>query len=275
VTAPDLRVAARADVAVWERGLDGAPSVLLLHGYPDNAPSLLPLAEHLAAGGLRALTVALPGFAPSAPVDGHDADALCADLVAVLDALAVERAHVVGHDWGAAFAYHLGCHHAERVGDVVAIAVPHPAGFAARRATLREQRTATYAAMLADPEHGPSLARDRAWVTSLASLWSPALYRADWPQVLDTVCAAPTADQAHGYYRDDRAGLGRPTGTVSRPTTVIHGAQDGCISPGVFLGLEHHFSAGVTTHLLADVGHWPHLEAPDAVHGIVAAALCA
>jgi pimeloyl-ACP methyl ester carboxylesterase len=28
-------------------------------------------------------------------------------------------------------------------------------------------------------------------------------------------------------------------------------------------------------YYLADVGHWPHLEAPDAVHGIVAAALCA
>jgi pimeloyl-ACP methyl ester carboxylesterase len=60
---------------------------------------------------------------------------------------------------------------------------------------------------------------------------------------------------------------------VTRPTTVIHGAQDACISPGVFVGLEHHFAAGVRTHLLADVGHWPHLEAPATVHALVAGAL--
>jgi pimeloyl-ACP methyl ester carboxylesterase len=267
---PDVTVNARGPVAVWRRRASG-PAVLLLHGYPDNAASMLPLAEHLCAQGLDTLTVALPGFSPSGPVDGHGGDELCADLLAVLDAFDIDRAHVVGHDWGAALAYHLGCYYPERVARVVALSVPHPAGFAARRATLREQRTATYARLLADPLRGPTLARDRAWVTSLAATWSPGLYRADWPAVLDTVCTAPTADQVHRYYRDDMSG--RDTGVVVSPATVIHGAQDGCISPAVFLGLEDRFAAGVTTHLLPDVGHWPHLESPAVVNRLVTEAL--
>jgi pimeloyl-ACP methyl ester carboxylesterase len=60
---------------------------------------------------------------------------------------------------------------------------------------------------------------------------------------------------------------------VVSPATVIHGAQDGCISPAVFLGLEDMFAGGVTTHLLAEVGHWPHLEAPAIVGRLVADAL--
>jgi pimeloyl-ACP methyl ester carboxylesterase len=270
----DVTVRARGTVAVWRRRA-GGPAVLLLHGYPDHARSMLPLAEHLCAQGLDTLTVALPGFSPSGPVDGHGADELCADLLAVLDALDVERTHVVGHDWGAALAYHLGSHHAERIPRVVAMSVPHPAGFPVRRATLREQRTATYAMLLADPLRGPRLARDPAWVTSLAATWSPGLYRTDWPAVLDTVCTAPTADQVHGYYRDDMNGRGKPTGVVTSPATVIHGAQDACISPAVFVGLEDRFAGGVTTHLLPGTGHWPHLESPAVVHRLVAEALSA
>jgi pimeloyl-ACP methyl ester carboxylesterase len=272
--APDVTVCARGPVSVWRRR-GTAAAVLLLHGYPDHAPSMLPLAEHLCAQGFDTLTVALPGFSPSGPVDGHGADELCADLLTVLDALDVERGHVVGHDWGAALAYHLGCHHAERVQRVVTMSVPHPAGFPVRRATLREQHTATYARLLADPACGPQLARDRAWVTSLAAIWSPGLYRADWPTVLDTVCTSPTADQVHRYYRDDMAGRGNATGVVVSPATVIHGAQDGCISPAVFLGLDDYFAGGVTTHLLAKAGHWPHLESPAVVYRLVADALSA
>ena len=272
VARPDLMVAARAPLAVWQRG-GGDEAVLLVHGYPDHASSMLPLAEHLAAHGLLALTVALPGFAPSAPVDDCGADEICADLLAVLDALGIERSHVIGHDWGAAFAYHLACHDAARIDRVVAISVPHPHGFATRRATLREQRTLTYALLLADPIRGPAIARSRAWVTSLASAWSPGLYRPDWPLVLDTVCDPEGAEQTHRYYRDDLASRGRPTGLIRRATTVIHGAQDGCISPAVFHGLEHLFAAGLTAHLLPDVGHWPHLERADVVHAIVLDAL--
>jgi pimeloyl-ACP methyl ester carboxylesterase len=269
---PDVMVMGRAPIAVWQRGRGDEP-VLLVHGYPDHATSMLPLAERLAAHGLRALTVALPGFAPSAPVEGCGADEICADLLAVLDELRIERSHIIGHDWGAAFAYHLACHHAERIDRVVALSVPHPDGFATRRATLREQRTLTYALLLADPVLGPAIARDRRWVTSLACAWSAGLYRSDWPLVLDAVCSPEGAQQAHRYYRDDLAARGRSTGIVQRATTVIHGGQDGCISPAVFHGLEHLFAAGLTEHLLADVGHWPHLERPDAVHAIVLDAL--
>lgn len=49
-----------------------------------------------------------------------------ADAVAVLDALEVRSAHVVGHDWGAAVAWQLAARHPERVRTLTAVSVPHP-----------------------------------------------------------------------------------------------------------------------------------------------------
>ena len=42
------------------------------------------------------------------------------------------------------------------------------------------------------------------------------------------------------------------------------GADDGCIGPALFAGLDRHFARPLTTIELAGIGHWPHLEAPAA-----------
>ena len=62
-----------------------------------------------------------------------------ADLLAVLDALGVERAQVVGHDWGAAVAWALAAFVPERVERLVVLSVGHPQAFAEPTIEQREK----------------------------------------------------------------------------------------------------------------------------------------
>lgn len=249
--------------------------MLVLHGFPDHAVGMLPLADALADAGLRALVPALPGYHPSAPAPGGDysVDAVATDLVALLDALDLERAAVVGHDWGGLVAYHLGAAYPDRVTLIVAMSVPHPSGFRLRRRILREQQSAAYAWILAYASDRAEIAADPSWLTQLAHDWSPALRRDDWPEILSVLTRPDVAEAVCGWYRCDLEGVGSPTGDVLVPATVIHGAQDGCIGPALYPGTEARFRAGHARHLLPAVGHWPHLEAPEETAALVLAGL--
>jgi soluble epoxide hydrolase/lipid-phosphate phosphatase len=50
-----------------------------------------------------------------ASAESYSSKHLCADLAALLDYVGVQRAVVVGHDWGAAIVWRFGMYHPERV----------------------------------------------------------------------------------------------------------------------------------------------------------------
>jgi pimeloyl-ACP methyl ester carboxylesterase len=255
-------VRARNDIAVWEVG-EGDP-VLVLHGFPDTPVGLTPLVERLTAAGFRCLIPALPGYLPSGPVDDYHSARVADDMVAVLDAYGLERVPVVGHDWGGCVALDLGADHADRISRVVSLAIPHPAGFAARRRDLQEQKTAAYAWILAYSGGAAQLAADPVWLDQIHEEWSPGLRRAEWPAVKQVLAAPGVGEAVHGWYRDDFEAA-TSTGDVLVPTLMLHGADDGCIRPACFRGFEDRFPAGLELEEIAGVGHWLHCEAPDHV----------
>jgi pimeloyl-ACP methyl ester carboxylesterase len=98
-------VAGVLDVAYLEVGPpDGAP-VILLHGFPYDAYAYEAVAERLAAADRRCIVPFLRGYGPTRFLfaqtmrSGQQA-ALGADLLALLDALSIERAVLAGYDWG-------------------------------------------------------------------------------------------------------------------------------------------------------------------------------
>jgi pimeloyl-ACP methyl ester carboxylesterase len=105
------------------------PAVLLLHGWPDSALLWRNQIPFLAAHGLRVIAPDLRGFGGSSrppEVAAYALREVVADVTGVLDALGIEAAHVVGHDWGAAVAWLTAVRHPQRVLKLVAISVPHP-----------------------------------------------------------------------------------------------------------------------------------------------------
>lgn len=105
----------RGHVSVTEAGA-GFP-VLLIHGLGATKASFLPTLAALAPH-LRPIAVDLPGFGDShKPLLGarYDAAFFAREMVALLDALELERAHVVGNSMGGRVALELGLSHPDRV----------------------------------------------------------------------------------------------------------------------------------------------------------------
>jgi pimeloyl-ACP methyl ester carboxylesterase len=103
------------------------PPVVLCHGFPELAYSWRHQLPVLARAGYRVIAPDMRGFGQSsAPteIEAYDVVSLCGDLCGLLDALELERAIFIGHDWGASLVWHLAVLHPERVSAVAGLSVP-------------------------------------------------------------------------------------------------------------------------------------------------------
>ena len=97
--------------------------MLLLHGLGATKASFLPTVAAL-AGEHRVIAIDLPGFGDSAmPVGAaYDPPFFARAAAAALDALEIERAHVVGNSMGGRVALELGFEHPDRTGQLALLA---------------------------------------------------------------------------------------------------------------------------------------------------------
>jgi pimeloyl-ACP methyl ester carboxylesterase len=139
---------------VYEDGpADGTP-VLLLHGFPQHASSWNALVPLLTEQGYRTLAMNQRGYSPGASPRKRSAykiPELVADVAAVVDELAGGRAHVVGHDWGAAVTWGFGAAHPEKVRSLTALSVPHVGAFLSAMWSSRQGLRSWYMAMFQLP----------------------------------------------------------------------------------------------------------------------------
>ncbi|NJQ00175.1 alpha/beta fold hydrolase [Streptomyces zingiberis] len=118
------------------------PAVLLLHGFPDTHALWRRQIPFLTVAGHRVIAPDLRGFGGSGrprTVPEYGLAHHVRDQLGILDRLGVERAHVVGHDWGATVAWRLATAHPERVASLTALSAGHPAAFAAGGSAQREK----------------------------------------------------------------------------------------------------------------------------------------
>ena len=126
-----MRVDANGVGIEYEVTGDGRP-VVLLHGFPDSGRLWRHQVPALAEAGFKVIVPDLRGYGRSdkpTAVEAYTMDLLVGDVLAVISAAGVEKAHVVGHDWGAGIAWAIASVAAEQVDHLVALSVGHPAAF--------------------------------------------------------------------------------------------------------------------------------------------------
>jgi pimeloyl-ACP methyl ester carboxylesterase len=127
-------------LAVLDEG--EGPAIVLLHGFPDSSNLWRHQVPVLLEAGFRVVAPDLRGFGESdrpAEVENYAVTHSVQDVVAILDALSLERAHVVGHDWGAVVAWLVAAFVPERVERLVAMSVGHPNALRERSIEQREK----------------------------------------------------------------------------------------------------------------------------------------
>ncbi len=94
------------NVGYAEAGKSDGPAVMLLHGWPYDIHSYVDVAPRLAQAGYRVIVPYLRGygttrFLSSDTFRNGQQSVVAVDLIALLDALKIERAILAGFDWGA------------------------------------------------------------------------------------------------------------------------------------------------------------------------------
>ena len=104
---------------------EGEP-LLMLHGWPQHWYMWRGVMPRLAER-YRVICPDLRGFGWSdAPAGGYEKETLASDVVALMDAMGLERVKLVGHDWGGYVGFLLGLFHPDRVEGFLALCIVHP-----------------------------------------------------------------------------------------------------------------------------------------------------
>lgn len=193
-----------------------AAPLLLLHAWGESFESFDRLAPLLAGFRLYAPDMRGQGDADK-PAEGYSLAEQAADMAAVLDALEVDRAFVLGSSSGGYVAQALAVQHPQRVAALVLVGAPLDLR---GRPAFADQVEA-----LTDPVSA-------AWVRDSLS-WFPLLHEVPAWFIEDRVDDG-TRMPAH-VWRALLEGLCRATppteaGTIHAPTLILWGGQDGLVS---------------------------------------------
>jgi len=220
-----------------EAGPPAAPAVVMLHGFPESWYSWRRQIPPLVAAGHRVIAPDMRGVGDSERPRARSAYALARladDAAGVMRAAGVERATVVGHDWGAAIAWQLAEREPRLVARLAVLNGPHPGQFVRALRDPRQAARSLY--MLAFqlpwlPERvlgagGCALLRRALVRRGVPGAFTAAdldRYRAGWQRPGElTGALAPYRALARRF----RAARGRVPTPVAAPVLVIWGERD-------------------------------------------------
>jgi pimeloyl-ACP methyl ester carboxylesterase len=262
---------------------DGKP-VILLHGFPYDVHAYDDVAPLLASAGCRVLAPYLRGYGPTrflaadTPRSGQQA-VLAHDLLALMDALSIERAVLAGYDWGGRAACIVAALWPERVRGLVSgngYNIQDIAGSSQPAAPENELRYWYQYYFHGERGRAGLEQNRRALCKLLWKLWSPN-WNFDDATYERSAASFDNADFVpvviHSYRHRYALAPGDPTveeterqlatqPRISVPTVSLDGDADGVIPPGASERHTRFFSGKYERRVIPGVGHNLPQEAP-------------
>lgn len=258
-----------------EAGPAAGPAVLLLHGFPEYWTGWRHQIPALAAAGYRVLAPDQRGYNTSekpTSVAAYRIERLAADVPDLLDQLKIDRAHVVGHDWGAAVAWWVGLAYPERVDRLCILNMPHPAALRrVLRHNWRQWFRSWYIGFFQLPRLPEMLLGavggwPLAWAVQRSA--PRGLFNREGLAAMRDAWGQPRAlrSMINWYRALVRFRPSPPAGwRVDVPTRIIWGADDAFLVPeNAHVSLDFCRQADLV--LLPGVSHWVQHEAADEVN---------
>ncbi len=294
---PDLRM------GYYEAGPATDPTPLvLLHGWPELAFSWRHQIKAFAEAGYRVIAPDQRGYGASPgpeAVEAYDLDHLAGDVAHLLDHLNIEKAIIVGHDWGGIVGWGFPLRHRARAAGVVGVNTPHlprppstPSPFSASGSAR-----ACISCVSRNSAHEP----DRIFAENIEKLFDfmlrkpPPARAASGPINLDFPSIVAVYDPARdrrpsivspeemavfvetfrrtgftggiNWYRNFTRNWERAADldhTIRVPCLMIAAELDAVLPPSMSEGMER-LVPDLERHLVKGSGHWTQQEFPDEV----------
>jgi 3-oxoadipate enol-lactonase len=252
------------DVTTYYEEQGSGPAVILIHGHGADRRIWGRQAPALVRAGYRVLRYDVRGHGRSSiPQSGYTWDDYSADLKALVDQLAVPRAHVVGLSMGGGIALQFALDHPPRVLSLTLIDSSLPGfGYSGEmESTIEELRDAVR-------REGPRKAFERLWLPH-PMFDGVRRFPDRFAFLREIVLAYPAADYLDDtpYVTPQHQAIDR-LGDVSVPTLVMVGELD---IPDFQLIAEvlAENIPGAEKRVVPDAGHLPPLEQPDEVNRLL------
>jgi pimeloyl-ACP methyl ester carboxylesterase len=244
-------------VELFHEEIGSGEPVILHHGYTGSHDVWLNEIAPRLADSYRCIVMDGRGAGDSAhPADGYNIPQYARDVVAMADALGLEKFTYVGHSMGGGVGFQLGLEHAERLERLVLVA-PIPSGGIQAAPSVHERNRALRAA----PNGRAQMLRER-----LAGRVRPEVTDAQVEASLDRALSV-----APGHFEESWTSMADFNVTdrlaeLTTPTLVVAGAADSLAAANVqdWVRLPN-----ATLHVFSRVGHGVPSDVPEAFAAVL------
>jgi pimeloyl-ACP methyl ester carboxylesterase len=242
--------------------------VVLLHGFPDSGRLWRHQVPALAGAGFQVIVPDLRGYGHSGKpeaVEAYSLALLAGDVMAILAEEEIGRAHIVGHDWGAALAWALASFAPGSVDHLAVLSVGHPATF---RRTLEQCQRSWYMLLFQFPGIAEQWLSGDNWA-NLRRFGHP-----DAGQVIADLEANGSLTPGLNWYRANvppESWVAPPIQLppVQAPAMGIWSTGDVALTEAQMTDSAENVTGPWRYERLDGPGHWMQLEAPDQVSALL------
>jgi pimeloyl-ACP methyl ester carboxylesterase len=263
-------------------GPEGAPLVLLLHGFAESFHTWRAQLDALAKAGFRAVAPSQRGYSPGArpPTDNtanYTFDLLMQDAMDIAAACgaAHQRFHLVGHDWGGSIAWGIADRHPDRLASLTVLSRPHPVAFNRALALPdgEQARRSRHHHWFLEPDAGAKvLADDARWLRVRHT--ANGVPAAATEEHLTVIGNPAAMEGALAWYRA-RGAIRSPLGPIRVPTLYIWGDADDTVGRVASEGTHEFVEAPYRLEVLPGGGHFVAEQFPARVNEVLLAHIAA